>query len=366
MIKLLYITNGINGSGGLERVLSVKASYLAESFGYEVTIITLNEKHPNSFYTFSPKVTLRSITVAGNSIAYMKNYVKSIKTVVNELCPDIISVCDDGLKGFFVPKILNANIPIIYERHVSKEIEINHNCSFWKKIIVKLKWKLMNHLGSSFSKFVVLTNGNLNEWESLKNVRVIPNPLSFYPETSSVLINKKVIAVGKQSYQKGYDLLLKSWALVSNEFSDWQLEIYGKKELDDKLEILAKSLDIQDNIAFYEPEKNIQEKYLESSIFVMSSRYEGFGMVLIEAMACGLPCVSFNCNYGPSDIIENEVDGIVVPKGNTQQLAEALSQLIKNIELRNQMGFNAKENVKRYLPENVLAKWDQLFKELTN
>lgn len=365
-MKLLYITNGINGAGGLERVLSVKASYLAEQYGYDVTIVTLNEIHPNSFYTFSPKVKLKSITVSGNPVSYLQSYIKGINQTVKQIQPDVISVCDDGLKGFFIPTLLKSfKIPIIYERHVSKEIEMNHSNPVWKKLIVKTKWKLMDYLGATFDKFVVLTNGNLQEWNSLKNVQVIPNPLSFYPEASSSLNNKKVIAVGKQGYQKGYDLLLESWSIVATQFPDWHLEIYGKKEVESKLDEVVIQLNVQNSVTFFEPEKDIQKKYLDSSIYVMSSRFEGFGMVLIEAMACGVPCVSFDCNYGPSDIIQNQVDGIVVSNGNTTALAEALIGLIADSEKRSRMGFTAKENVKRYLPANIVAQWDNLFKELT-
>ena len=364
-MKLLYITNGINGAGGLERVLSVKASYLADHFNYDVTILTLNEPTTNPFYVFSPKVKFRSIMVVGNPLSYVINYSKGIKRIVKELQPNVISVCDDGLKGFFIPTfITGAHIPIIYERHVSKEIDMHHEFPLYKKAIIKLNWKLMDILGSNFSKFVVLTAGNLNEWKSLNNTMVIPNPLSFYSESASSLKNKKIIAVGKQSYQKGYDLLLKAWEIVLQQFPDWQLEIYGRKEPKCKLDELAQKLNVTDNVTFFSPEKNIQQKYLEASIYVMSSRFEGFGMVLIEAMASGLPCVSFDCNYGPSDIIKNKVDGFVINNGNIEELSIGILKLISDEKMRIYMGLNAKENVKRYLPENIVAQWDQLFKEL--
>lgn len=364
-MKLLYITNGINGAGGLERVLSVKASYLADHYDYNVTILTLNEVHPNSFYTFSPNVKLKSITVGGNPINHLKVYSGGIRKVIKELMPDVISVCDDGLKGFFLPTLLRSTgIPIIYERHVSKEIEMNVNYSFLKKAMIKAKWKLMDYLATDFSKFVVLTNGNCKEWHSLRNTTVIPNPLSFYPEESSTLNQKKVIAVGKQGYQKGYDLLMQAWAKTVSEFPDWKLEIYGKKEPTEQLDTLAEHLQIHDTVTFFDPVKNIQEKYLEASIYVMSSRFEGFGMVLIEAMACGVPCVSFDCNYGPSDIVANNEDGLVIANGDIDQLASGLKKLMVQPQLREKFGTKAKENVKRYLPENIVAQWDALFKEI--
>lgn len=363
-MKILYITNGINGAGGLERVLSIKASYLADNYGYDVTILSLNDAHINSFYFFSENIKMKSIKVCGNPIKYIVSYVKGVKKVVSDLKPDIIAVCDDGLKAFFIPLILGKNIPVIYERHVSKLIEYNKNQTNIKYLITKLKWFLMNVLGRSFTRFVVLTNGNLLEWKGLNNLQVISNPLSFYPKESSSLTNKKVIAVGRHCYQKGYDLLLPAWKIVNEKFPDWKLEIYGKNNVKENLAHLSQKLQIEQTVIFFDPVKNIKEKYLESSLYVMSSRYEGFGMVLTEAMACGVPCVSFDCNYGPSDIIDNGKDGLIAEQENIEDLAHKLCLLIENNTMRLEMGSIAKRNVKRFRADIIVKEWDELFKSI--
>ncbi|MBI9041549.1 glycosyltransferase family 4 protein [Lutibacter sp.] len=363
-MKLLYITNGINGAGGLERVLSIKASYLADEYGYQVTILSLNDAHLNPFYTFSDKIKMKSIRVIGNPLQYAILYIKGIQNVVSEVNPDVIAVCDDGLKAFFTPLILGEKIPIIYERHVSKLIEQHASDGFVKRISTKIKWFLMNTLGNKFQKFVVLTKGNLLEWKKLSNLQVISNPLSFFPTRSSSLENKKVIAVGKQGYQKGYDLLLPAWKIVAQKHPDWKLEVYGTFNPKENLEPLAIELEIEKSVSFKLPVKEIEQKYLEAAIYVMSSRYEGFGMVLIEAMACGVPCVSFNCNYGPSDIIKNGVDGYLAAQQNSEALASKLLLLIENEALRKELGQKAKQNVQRYLPEKILKQWDELFKSV--
>jgi glycosyltransferase involved in cell wall biosynthesis len=221
----------------------------------------------------------------------------------------------------------------------------------------------MDFLAKDFSKFIVLTEGNKNEWK-LKNLQVIPNPLPFFSAEKSSLENKKVIAVGKQSYQKSYDRLLKSWALLGKEFKDWELHIYGKFDENLGLENLAKDLKIQNQVYFHLPEKKIEEKYAESSIFVLSSRYEGFGMVLIEAMSFGIPCVSFDCNYGPSDIIKDNEDGFLIKNGDEKDFAQKLQELMRDENLRKEMGEKARVNVERFLPENVVKKWDELFKKI--
>ncbi len=363
-MKLLYITNGIKGAAGLERVLAIKASYLADVLGYEVHILVLNHNNAPLFYEFSSKIILHDISVFGNPFQYLKKYILGIKNVVNKVKPNIISVCDDGLKGFFLPKLVSKKIPIIYERHVSKVIEIGVNSSFFKKAMVSIKFLIMNYLAKSFDKFIVLTDDNISEW-NLKNLKVIANPLSFYPKQSALLNNKKVIAVGKQGIQKGFDRLLHSWKIVHHNHPYWELSIYGKHEPEADLVFLAKQLKIENSVSFYEPVKNIEEKFLESSIFAFSSRFEGFGMVLIEAMACGVPCVSFDCPCGPSSIIKENEDGFLVANGDTDAFAEKLLELIQNDEKRKLMGSAAKENVKRYLPEIIMLQWDTLFKELT-
>lgn len=371
MKKLLYITNAISGSGGLERVLSVKTKVLAEDFGYVVHIITLSRAEHGEdqscknhlFFSFSEKIKLHNINVSGNLFQYISQYVTGIRKLVSEINPDVILVCDDGLKAFFLPKILGNKIPIIYERHVSKLIEISENQSITKRMVSKGKFKLMDFLAKDFTRFIVLTDGNKNEWK-LQNLQVISNPLPFFPTEKSSLENKKVIAVGKQSYQKSYDRLLKSWSLIDKEFQDWELHIYGKFDENLGLEQLAKDLKIEKQVFFHLPEKNIEEKYAESSIFVLSSRYEGFGMVLIEAMSFGIPCVSFNCPYGPSDIIKNNEDGFLAENGNEKELAGKLQKLMKDENLRLQMGNKARENVQRFLPQNVVKQWDKLFKRL--
>ena len=178
MKKLLYITNAIGGAGGLERVLSIKASYLADKLNYEVHILVLNATDKPNFYAFSSKIIMHSIVVNGNSLHYIFKYVSAIQKAVRGINPDIISVCDDGLKGFFVPQFLSNKYKIIYERHASINIGNSSETNFLKNFLKNSKHYLMQLLAKKFKAFVVLTNGNLLEW-NLKNAIVIPNPLPF-------------------------------------------------------------------------------------------------------------------------------------------------------------------------------------------
>ena len=365
-MKLVYIVNRIDGPGGLERVLSIKASKLAEDYNYDIHIVTLNQETKDLFYDFSTKLSYHNVNAKGNPLTRMYRYASGLRKVIRELNPDVIAVCDDGLKGFFVPLVLRKPCPMIYERHVSRSVEIKKGKrSLTKRIATAIKFGLMNFGGKYYDHFVVLTNGNLNEW-SFNNLKVIPNPLSFYPEAKSTLENKKALAVGKHSFQKGYDRLLKSWKKVINKYPDWTLDIYGTISEAEGLATLADNLDISKTINFYPPVKNIAEKYEQASIYTMSSRFEGFGMVLTEAMAYGVPCISYDCPYGPSDIISDKENGLLIENGNIESFADGVISLIQNEERRKTMGIKAKEAVKKYLPDTIAKEWDDLFRSLTN
>lgn len=360
-MKLLYITNSINGTGGLERVLATKINYFVEKYHYDVEIVILNDGYTNPFFKFSKQIKFHSVKVNGNPIVYFKNYRKGIQNIINKINPDIISVCDDGLKGLLFPLFFKLNQPVIYERHAS--FDIFKNKSKLKNLFFKLKKTISLYGAKKFDKFIVLTSNNLKEW-GLPNTQVIPNPLPFYPKSSSQLTNKTIIAVGSHNYNKGYDRLIKIWKNINLIYPNWKLEIYGKSNVKLNLESIIKQNGLENNITLFKPITNIYEKYLNASIFVLPSRSEGFGMVLIEAMACGLPVISFDCPSGPRDIIKNNKDGYLIKNNDLQEFEEKLLYLISNFEKRKELGLNAKKNVIIYNDKNIADIWNNLFIEL--
>ena len=366
MIRLLYITNGLSGSGGLERVLSLKASYLADRYNYKVHIITLNEHHKKPFYNVSSRVAIHNLSVESGFFSYLYQYFSGIRKKIRMIKPDVISVCDDGMKGFLVPVFLRKRYPVVYERHAAVNLNFDgEKQSIFRKIRNKLFYQVMNICAKSFDSFVVLTKGNLESWKS-RNLLVIPNPISFFPDEVAALKEERVIAVGSHSYNKGYDLLLKAWEIVVDKHPAWHLDVYGKIDVSRIYIEMAGKMQLSSNVSFHEPVSNIQDQYLNSSIMVLPSRSEGFGMVLIEAMACGVPCVAFDCPFGPADILNNEIDGFLVEKEDYMILAEKIILLIENNEIRMKMGVNARERAQMYQPGNVIPRWDQLFSELTS
>lgn len=351
-MRLLYITNGITGVGGLERVLSIKASHLAAEPGYDVHIASLDEAGRDPFYKFDGRITFHSVETKRNRLGYFTG----LRRLVRRLRPDIISVCDDGLKGFFVPLWIGGGAGIIYERHISKEMVTRGGPPRpWQRIM----FSTMNAAKGLFDRFVVLTDGNRRQWRG-KNVRVIPNPLSFYPDSVSSLEHKRIIAVGKVTHQKGYDRLLEAWKLIADRFPDWRIDIYGVQSDGGELERKAAGWALE----IHPPTGEIEREYLRSSICALPSRYEGFGMVLTEAMSCGVPCVAFDCPCGPGDIIKDGEDGFLVANGDIDEFARKLSILMEDAPLRKTMGENARGNALRYDIKTIARQWDELFKEL--
>jgi len=357
-MKILYITPKINNEGGVARVLSIKTNYLIEKLGYEVGIITQNQGNQNLFYDFNPKLSLFDIKLKG---FFLFQYITQVNKIINEFKPDIIIITDNGLKGFLFPSLIKTNIPIVFEVHGSKFNEENPiGTDVFSAIASKIKYNFRNYYISKFAKIIVQSQQSASEWNS-ENIAIIPNPLSFQTNSLAELSNNKMIFVGRHSYEKGIDRLLEIWKKVVQKFPDWKLEIYGKsnEEFD-----LFKSVSIP-NISFHEPILNIQEKYLESSIFLITSRFEGYPMALLEAMNCGLPAVCFDCPIGPRAIITNKENGFLVEDGNNEAFITTLTQLIENKELRLRIGKNAHQSsVEKHNLDTIMNQWNDLFLSL--
>jgi glycosyltransferase involved in cell wall biosynthesis len=208
---------------------------------------------------------------------------------------------------------------------------------------------------------IVLTSADAKQYWHHRNVRIIPNSLSFIPNKYADLSNKKILAVGRLTYQKGFDLLINAISLIKTECMGWEVKIIGDGEDKNKLKKQIDDLDLNWLINIASATTEIVNEYLSASIYVMSSRYEGLPMVLIEAKSCGLPIVSFDCPEGPAEVINDGIDGILVENGNVQALGDAIVELIHNTDKRNILGANAYHNIEKYKSENIFKLWNDLF-----
>ncbi len=379
-LKIAYCIPGLYAPGGLERVLTLKANYLAEQLGYEVHIILTEEKDRKPYYELSPLIRVSHLDINFDRmhqttfalrviqyIYYQHIYKKRLRKKLYELRPDItISTLRREIN--FITSIKDGSAKV-GEIHFSRENYRNLNdvktLASVRRFISRLWMKQLLSRLRQLQKFVVLTHEDKEKWTELDNVMCIHNPTTFETDRHSSCGNKTVLAVGRYTYQKGFDLLLPAWKRVAEKHPDWKLQIFGDGDRSAYAD-QAKELDIASFCQLNGPTTRIAEKFVESSVFVLSSRYEGFGMVLTEAMACGVPVVSFACPCGPRDIITDGVDGLLTENGNIGQLADNLCRLIEDEELRKQMGRQAQENVKRFRMKHIASQWDQLFKSLVS
>jgi glycosyltransferase involved in cell wall biosynthesis len=204
-------------------------------------------------------------------------------------------------------------------------------------------------------------------YDNPNNFVVIPNFISIeLPNSFSNCHAKRAISVGRLSSAKGFDYLIKAWAGVHRQYPEWVCDIYGYGYgRENEYQQLIDENGLRNVVVIHEPVRNISEKYAAASFYVMTSRNEGFPLVLPEAMACGLPVVSFNCNSGPSEIITDGVDGILVNQvGDIPAMTFAICRMIKDEEMRIWMGKNALRNVQRYSQEKIMTEWVKLIESL--
>lgn len=376
--KIVYCTPALYSAGGTERVVSVKANYFADVLGYDVTIIVTEGKNGNSFFPLSNNVKvinlglnfeeLWNISFIKKILLYLRKQSRYKKLLSNELLrirPDIaittlrreinfINSINDGSKKIGEQHLSRTNYRKIDTRF-SKYYE-RFFFWWWKDRVVASLEKL--------DKLVVLTNDAVSEWPELANIRMIPDPLSLRVYKYSSLTSKRVITIGRYSYEKGYDILLKIWSIVEKKNADWQLDVFAMGDptpyvkLMDDLSIDKKRCHLHSCVV------DVEEEYLKSSILVQPSRTEGFGLVLIEAMACGLPVISFDCENGPRSIINDGKEGFLIPTFDIDLFSNRLIQLMNDMDLRKKMGEKGREKSQYYKIETVGKQWKQLFDEL--
>lgn len=376
--KIVYVIGGLFRIDGMTRVLSQKINYLATHTDYELYIILTENSGLPFCYQMSPRLHYINFNINFDQLDTMpiykkifyywlkqRKYKRCFTKYLLEIRPDItvstmrreinfLNSIPDGSKKIGELHFNKNNYRVFFSPYLPSLI--NKKISeWWMKSLIKEIKKL--------DKFIVLSYEDKAMWDELNNIEVIYNPLPIYPDHISEVTQQKVIAAGKYIWQKGFDLLIEAWVIVTKRHPNWKLYIYGSGD-NLAYQELAKEKGISRTVCCEKATKNIYDKYLESSIFVLSSRFEGFGMVIIEAMASGLPVVSFDCPCGPKDIINNGEDGFLVPYGNIEMLANKICYLIENEEVRKETGQKAHINVQRFKEKEIMQKWISLFNQL--
>ena len=374
--KIVFCTPAIYSAGGVERVVTVKASSFAENLGYDVYVIVTEGKGRESYFPLSDKVEVINFELGFENLwkasflqkilIYIRKQWQYKKMLVSELmriCPDItISTLRREIN--FLTSIKDGSVKI-GELHVNRaNYRSMRNANLFERLFSHF-WmiNLISNL-KKLDKMIVLTDSALGDWHELSNVVKIPDPLPFKIDVRSTLQNKRIVSIGRYDYDKGNDLLLQVWSKVESKMKDWCLDVYGNGNREPYQELIEKLGIDKSRCRLHGPVSDVKAEYLNSSIFVLPSRYEGFGLVLIEAMACGVPVVSFDCENGPRSIITDGEDGFLIPTFDIDAFAEKIILLMQDENLRRLMGEKAQKSAAKYDIDSIGLQWKQLFDEL--
>jgi glycosyltransferase involved in cell wall biosynthesis len=367
-MKVAIISPNIDFIGGAEKVAINLAKHLSAK--YQVEIISVFQNNKGQVIDPISNVVIKRLNLneEKNFIKRFYQRVTLFARLKNELKDYDIIIGNLFFRYFAMPFFSKVNGKIIEIQHMG----YNENYIERKGLMLSIRKKIMcfsrNFIYKKLTKVVILTKKDeklFNE-NKVKNTCVIPNALPIVSEEKSQLKNKNIIAIGRLTSQKGFDMLIKAWEKVREINSEWTLNIYGEGPLRKELEEQIKSLKLESSVNLCGLENNIKDKILDSSIFALSSRFEGFPLVLLELMSLGVPGVAFNCNSGPNEIITNGNDSFVVEQNNIKEMAEKLLFLMENEEERIKMGKNAKFNMQRYRWEEIIKQWQELFEEIQN
>lgn len=372
-MRILYVTDALAVWGGIERVLSVKINYMVQKYGYEVFVVTADQgDHPIPF-PLDERVHIKDLNIRFHQQYHYSGIKRLLKhreleslfcnrlaACIAEIKPCVISCIRDG----YVCSVLKvaSPVPVIFESHAMYKDVMFEKSTITHLISTFFQRKKFNRL----NKIVALTLGDANDWSRVcKNVCVIPNVVHLNDsDIHSTCVNKRCIFAGRFDNQKNVGALIKIWTIVQKHYPDWILDVYGNGHLKPYYEKIV--LENKLNIVIHPAVPDIFDKFMESSMLLMTSLYEPFGLVLAEAMSCGLPVVAFNCPYGPADVISDGVDGFLVEDRNIVVFAGRVCQLIEDEQLRQKMSKAAVQSAQRYKADIIMPQWNQLFEELSD
>ena len=370
-MKLMYFLPLLSTKGGQERTLTDKANWLANK-GHAVMMVTYENDGPFA-YPLDERVQFTDLACPYYqiySLPFFQRFHVALKIknifrtkmakVVAAFSPDVI-VVTVPLSEFFLTDLMQVigNIPVVIESHLAHGFDpLARGMTerildiFYPPIKAVCRSKLL----------IALTEGDARTWRKYHhNVCVIPNPLTcyptFYPSTLTTH-PPRIICVGRLSPQKRFDRMIDAFALIADKYPVWRVDIFGTGGTDGQLYTQQCIADkgLNDRIGLHPPVNDIYAEYQRSQFFVMSSDFEGFGLVIIEAMACGIPVVATDCPFGPSEIIEDGLTGLLA-KMTTEDLAEKMEYMIMHDVERRQMGEHARQVSARFRLDNVMPLW---------
>lgn len=379
-MKISYIIKSVANFGGTERIIVDKINYLA-GMGFDVSIITYEQGFHDIVFELDSTIKHYDINTRfftlGNNLLFskmkkyhsMKNLFKErLNSIMKEINPDIIITTTYSLK---ILKQINEiakslNTKVILESHCIFKSILRHY-DFDKNSPKFYLWFVFDLLSLRNVKYVdiivTLTTDDAKKWNRYNKTIVIPNAVKMSLLRNNNTTKYRIISAGRLEYEKGFDMLIKAIKLA--ELPDrWHVDIFGSGTEKNNLIKLIKDQKLNNLIAINEPINNIYEEYSKSDFFVLSSRKEGFGLVLAESMSVGTPCVAFNCDYGPKDIITNNINGLLAAPNDINDLSRKINWMINHQKERIIMAKNGLEKVQEFKIDSIMKKWILLFNDI--
>lgn len=376
-MRIVYCLNAICYGGGIERVTIAKANALAAIRGNEVWIIVTDNVFELPL-PLSEKVHLVDLIISyyvGQSPNPLLDLLKEtrkrcrhkrlLKQVLEKIGPDILISVGQGEKYILPALKLSSRPAMIREFHYYKHYRRDFADSWQKKLLARLaEWYDYGWKIRKYDAIVSLTETDrLRYWHGYEKVKVIPNPVISFPKIKASGEARIVMAVGRLEAQKNFGSLLNAWQKVERKHPDWLLQIWGEGAQKILLNDQIRNLGLK-NAHLMGFSTQVIDLYPEASILAVTSRYEGFSLTILEAMAAGLPVVSYDCPCSPRDIIEDGEDGFLVDQGDENSMAERICWLIEHDEARKTMGAKAKFKSVQYNIHEIIERWMSLFREL--
>lgn len=352
--------------GGVERATTLVANGLAER-GHQVTILTTWGRE--SRFPLHPGVRLQTLRPSKGS--FKREYpgdVRGMRAYLRQHTPDVLVGSETSIMLLALPAAAGLGLPCVAWEH------FNFNTVFNRPRGALNRWRLARRLTGRWARAaVVLTRRDAELWRAglpglRARVEAIANPLSFGPADTRPYNpdHKVVLAAGRLTDQKGFDLLLEAWARVEPEFPDWTLRLVGgdgEEEANLKAQALHGGLQ---RVRFVGKVADMSAEYAAAGLYCLSSRYEGLPMVLLECQAYGLPVVAFDCETGPREVIEPDVNGLLVPPGDTAALAAALRSLMADPQRRVSLSECSRALAARFSPGEILTRWEHLLEQVVS
>ena len=382
-MRIVYCLDSIRYIGGTERVTITKANALAELSGNEVYVVVMDDKGQRGNLVQPLSANVKLINLGFNyyegdsgrsSIANLfvyarrrRQYRKLLYKTLLSLKPDVVISVGQNEK-YMLLSMRKRSWKVIREFHFERNYRKKMASSKREKVFAGLlEFYDFSFKVKNYDKVVVLTEEDKNtNWKGWNNIAVIPNPVSFKSQEVSSVNDKTIISVGRLELSKNYSSLIRAFDIVRKTHRDWVLKIYGDGSQRMPLQRMIDSSNLNENIKLMGNTSDVIHVLKDASIFAFSSISEGFGLAIVESMECGVPVVSYQCQCGPKEIIDDGKDGFLVPVGDEKMMADRICTLIEDEELRRKMGTAAKEKAKKYHIENITKQWMALFEELVN